>query len=210
MTEQRNRGSAGGRPALVIDGEATVVARHPRRKPASDPGRTETKRPPAAEAPRAHFGRAAPGPARRRPAPAADLFFQPAPRQPFAVPSAPTARSVLPAAAWIAGIAALAVLVPLAALSVRGMDARPVAAVPGATLAALPAAEKPVRILYGTQGKAPTRLALSGYSRPAMLPGSLGSVYPVSAGSHPAGVARLGPVTNVRDMKAAVRRTIAE
>ena len=81
---------------------------------------------------------------------------------------------------------------------------------PAPTIPAARQADKPVQILYGTPAVAPTRLAFSGDTHPAPLPGTLGGVYPVAAGPHPAGVARLGSVQNVRDLRNAARRTPAE
>lgn len=204
MSEQHNRGSAGARPALVIDGEAMVIARHPRAKP-SDESAWRAPAPDAAEAARAAFGRARPQPARRRKPPTADLIFQTAPKQRFALPAEQRA-SVLPRAAWIAGLMTLSALVPLAVLSVYGSVQRgPAETVAAATPAEAPKAEKPVRILYGTPSVPDTRLAFAGDSRPATLPGELGGVYPVSAGTEPAGVARLGSVRGIPNRQAARR-----
>lgn len=217
MTEHLNRGSTRPRPALVIDGEAVLIARHARAKPVDGEAWAEA---PAGAIPPASSGRSRPQPARRRVPPAPDLLFQGAPRQRFALP-AERPRSVLPYSVWIAGLVTLAALVPLAAVSVyTGSDggAPEVAALPrpfgSSPLAPTPAAarqpDKPVQILYGTPVVAPTRLAFSGDTHPAPLPGTLGGVYPVVAGPHPAGVARLGSVQNVRDLKNAARRTPAE
>lgn len=218
MTEHLNRGSARPRPALVIDGEAVLIARHARAKPVDGEAWAEA---PAGAVPPASSGRARPQPARQRVPPAPDLLFQGEPRQRFAA-SAERPRSVLPRSVWIAGLVTLAALVPLAAVSVYTGSKRGAPEVtalsqpsgsswsPAPTVAAAKQADKPVQILYGSPAVAPTRLAFSGDTHPAPLPGTLGGVYPVAAGLHPAGVARLGSVQNVRDLKNAARRTPAE
>ena len=208
MTEQQHRGSARGRPALVIDGEAMVLSRHPRGKPGDDIRRDARPAAPAAEAPSAResFARSRPQPVRRRKPPTLDLIFQTAPKQRFAGPAEQRA-SVLPRAAWIAGLMTLSALVPLAALSVYDSlhhnDA--VAVASNAPTATPPA--KPIRILYGI-APAPVpapQFAMAGDSRPAKLPGELGGVYPVAAGLQPAGVVRLGSVRGIPNSQAARR-----
>ena len=207
MTEQRNRGSAGTRPALVIDGEAVVIARHARARTTEEAAaaRTAEPKPATASSARSAFGRARPQPARRRKPATPDLIFQSAPKQRFAMPSGERA-SVLPRAAWIAGLMTLAALLPLAALSVFHASGT-ADTIATAAPSTAPATDQPVRILYGTPPVQATRIASAGESRPATLPGRLGGVYPVSAGVHPAGVARLQAARNIPDMKAVVRRT---
>ena len=208
MTEQQHRGSAGARPALVIDGEATVVARHPRTRPAADRPRPASA---AAEtlSAEARFGRGRPQPTRQRKPPTPDLVFQTAPKQRFAVPAEQRA-SVLPRGVWVAGLMTLAALVPLAALSVMGSLDRSAggteaALMPVATPAVPSTADKPIRILYGIPKLPPTRVAFAGDSLPATLPATLGGVYPVAAGAQPAGVARLGSVRDIPNLQAARR-----